>query len=266
MNHGLNNSVLYSACKVLSTFSKRGEQLQMRGTGFFIHTESDLCFVTNRHVVDIEYYDPEKYNGYELISLTVDNHRRNVTTGLPTDIVEVSIDNFNEFIFPEESENDIACLKNVRTSGMGEVVVIEHHISIDMVATEEEIKNKLSVCDFVAFPGFPDWYDHKNNTPVFRSGTISSDPRFDYSIGEESMGKCIAYEAFSFGGSSGSPVFAIQKGFRVGKGLVSSDENFYREVLMIGINAGSFRDKEGIHSGISYMYKSSEILKLINRP
>lgn len=85
-------------------------------------------------------------------------------------------------------------------------------------------------------------------------------------IASLSMGECIAYEAFSFGGSSGSPVFAIHNGFPVG-GAIQAGENFYRPVMLIGINAGHLV-VDGLdrhHAGISYMYKSSVILQIIDR-
>jgi hypothetical protein len=261
MNHGLNNTYLYSACKILSTFSNGKESVALIGTGFFINTGDSLSLITNRHVVDIQYKDyPKKYIGYELVSFIFDNHRVDPITKLPTDIIQVQVANFNEFIFPTEPLNDIACLNHVIP--VNGDVTIDHAIPINIVATEEQINTKLSVCDFVAFPGFPDWYDRRNNSPILRTGAISSDPRFDYSNTNNFMGNCMAFEAFSFGGSSGSPVFAIQKGVKLGAGL-SAPEDFYREVLLIGINAGHFPAENKQHSGISYLFKSSEILKLI---
>ena len=112
-------------------------------------------------------------------------------------------------------------------------------------------------------PGFPEWYDRQNNTPVFRMGTIASDPRLNYSyVPNAPIADRIAYEGFSTGGASGSPVFSIQRGFQTGDGIKAS-EGFYREVKLIGINAGHFNDQVG-HSGISYMFKSSTILDLID--
>jgi hypothetical protein len=263
MNHGINNSFLYTACRIISKFSRGTDVAISNGTGFFINKDNNGVLITNRHMVDIEYKDPKNlYKGFKLIELSVDNRRINPATGLPTDIVDVKIDNFNEFIFPDIKENDIACLKNIKIQSSD--VTIDFMIPYNIIATESKIKEKLSVCDFVAFPGFPEWYDKRNNTPILRSGVLASDPRFDYSIEKEFMGNCIAYEAFSFGGSSGSPVFAIQKGFPTGPGL-KAPENFYREILLIGINAGHFDTKDGHHSGISYLYKSSEIIKLLDK-
>jgi len=242
LNHGLNNSFLYSACRIISKFSNKVDTIIFTGTGFFVEKDANPYLITNRHMVDIQYMDyTNQYTGFKLIEFTIDNRRRDHVTKLPTDIVDIKIANINEFVFSEEFS-----------------------IPFSLIATEDKINNQLSVCDFVAFPGFPDWYDKRNNIPILRTGALASDPRFNYSNTTDFKGNCIAFEAFSFGGSSGSPVFAIQKGFKVGLGLQVPD-NFYREILLIGINAGHFITTEGHHSGISYLYKSSEILKLINK-
>ena len=94
-------------------------------------------------------------------------------------------------------------------------------------------------------------------------GTIASDPRMSYSyITGAPISSRIAYEGFSTAGSSGSPVFAVQRGFRTGGGI-SAPSDFFREVKLIGINAGHFEDQIG-HSGISFLYKSSVIHDIIN--
>ena len=175
-------------------------------------------------------------------------------------LLKWDIANYNEFVFPKIEQNDIACLKNIVHNGND--ISISYSIPYSLLANESKLNNDICVCDFVAFPGYPNWYDRLNNLPILRTGSIASDPRFDYSVSSNFMGNCIAYEAFSFGGSSGSPVFAIQKGFKVGSGLTAYD-GFYREILLIGINAGHFPDPEG-HSGISYFYKSSAIIELID--
>lgn len=136
-------------------------------------------------------------------------------------------------------------------------------IQYDFLASEEWINTKLTVCDTIAYPGFPEWFDHKNNTPIFRMGTIASNPRSDYCCGDnDPVAARVAYEGFSSGGASGSPVFAIQKGFRVGGGI-QAPEDFFREVKVVGINAGLFFNDKG-HSGISYFYKSSVIKNIID--
>lgn len=113
----------------------------------------------------------------------------------------------------------------------------------------------------IAIIGFPDVYDHLNNMPVLRAGVVSSDPRLNYSHCNQYLGHRLAYEAFSTGGSSGSPVIALQKGFPLGEGL-NAPADFYRPVKLIGINAGCVT-QSNVHQQMSYLYKSDIIRDLI---
>jgi hypothetical protein len=269
MNHGLNNTFLYTACRLTSIFKcqETGKPIPRPGTAFFVTNKmGQVCLVTNRHLVDIDYNESTpKYKNFVLTSLIIDNRQDDSETGLPTKIIELELENFNELRFSETYENDIACIVGVKITG-SESKEIAFPIDYDFIADNEKLNSKLSVCDFVAYPGFPEWYDKLNNNPILRTGTIASDPRFNYSYKTETNGECIAFEAFSFGGSSGSPVFAIQKGFPT-SGAIQAGENFYRPVMLIGINASHLSvdgpDKQ--HAGISLMYKSSAILDIIDK-
>lgn len=260
MIHGLNNSFLYSAKKVLAKWSNGTNVVQMRGTGFFVIKDENSFFITNRHVVEPGYSDP-KYMGYTVQEFVIESFGSFDGSNMPQGLRAATVGNWKDFKFHSNEYNDIACLKNVLVVGDG--FYVNAGIEYEKLATEEWISQKLSVCDSIAYPGFPDWYDHQNNTPIFRMGTIASDPRFDYSfIPGAPTASRIAYEGFSTGGASGSPVFATQRGFKV-NGTLTATEGFYREVKVIGINAGHFPDQKG-HSGISYLYKSSAILDIID--
>mgnify|MGYP002989389409 CR=1 FL=1 len=259
MMHGLNNTYLYAAKKIIAKWSDGSTQVELRGTGFFIQTESDIFFVTNRHVVEPGYSDA-KYKEYKVTEFVVEHFEDTDSSGLPTTIKTTPVANWEEFKFHPNFYNDVACLKSPKS--IGGMTVISS-IPYSMLATETWISEQVSVCDTIAYPGFPEWYDRQNNTPVFRMGTIASDPRLNYSyVPGAPVASRIAYEGFSTGGASGSPVFAVQRGFKTG-GVIKATEGFYREVKLIGINAGHFKDQVG-HSGISYLYKSSTILDLID--
>lgn len=259
MIHGINNTFLYSAKKITVTWSNGTETVVLRGTGFFINKDSELILVTNRHVVEPGYSN-NKYRDYRVNSIKFESLNFEDDGATSPKITAASIQNWNEFVFHQNPHNDVACLKNVRVDN---TMAVSFSIPYSMIATDDWLKQKLSVCDTIAYPGFPDWFDKQNNTPIFRMGTIASDPRLNYSCfpGEPVASK-MAYEGFSTGGASGSPVFAIQRGFPTGQGI-SAPKDFYREVKLIGINAGHFKDQEG-HSGISYLYKSSAIHDIID--
>lgn len=258
--HGLSNFFLYSAKKILATWSNGSHTVQMRGTGFFVINAPNAFLITNRHVVEPGYSDPQ-YAGYTVQELVIESFGSFDNDKMPQDLKTAKVNNWKEFVFHSNANNDIACLKNVVIEGDG--FHVNSGVPYEMLANDEWIREKLSVCDSIAYPGFPDWYDHQNNTPIFRMGTIASDPRFDYScIPGGPDASRIAYEGFSTGGASGSPVFATQRGFKI-SGALPASEGFYREVKVIGINAGHYADQVG-HSGISYLYKSSAILDIID--
>ena len=59
MLHGINNTFLYSAKKIVAVWVHETDAVELRGTGFFIDKDSELILVTNRHVVEPGYYGDE---------------------------------------------------------------------------------------------------------------------------------------------------------------------------------------------------------------
>jgi hypothetical protein len=121
----------------------------------------------------------------------------------------------------------------------------------------EEFYSTVQAFDLICFSGFPDQHDKLGNRPILRSGRIASDPRFNYSWDKSNHGSCVAYEGFSFAGSSGSPVYAPARG---ALGLQNS-----RDALVVGINAGHVPSYPNGHSGISYFYKSTVVLEIMSQ-
>ena len=264
MYHGLDNRFLYSAYQLHCIHANdAGQLIECSGTGFWLqNNDASPILVTNRHVVDLEYADC-KYAGFRLQKLVVSGKAIDKSSGRPD--IPVSLEAVQlKANFSDSPENDVACLEILRyftTDGFPKPT-ISYPIPRKFLATREDFESEFSVCDFVAFPGFPEWHDKRELRPILRTGTISSDPRYDYSSSSNYEGELIAYEAFSFGGSSGSPVFAVQKGPKPGVGI---DFPGFRELKLIGINGGHLyisEENQG-HSGISYMYKSSAILDIL---
>lgn len=260
MFHGLDNRFLYVAYRVTAAFDDDiGNQMSVSGTGFFVtNTRKEACFVTNRHVLDVAYTSP-KYSKYVLTGLRLTGKAPIGDGGAPELDQSLEIE-ASGVKYSAVHENDVACIVRPTARHSGSLNV-QWPIPYSMIAKANDFQSKLSVCDFVAFPGFPPWYDRRNERPILRTGTLASDPRYDYSWTGEFKGQCLAYEAFSFGGSSGSPVFAVQKGPRPGAGIEFAG---FRELMMIGINAGHLPADSGAHSGISYLYKSTAIVDLID--
>lgn len=270
MYHGLSNGFLYSAFKIEATFiNDIAQPKSVTGTAFFVQNKAEqICLVTNRHVVDLAYQatDPN-CKRFKLEGIRIRGKQLDKTSNLPTQHQSMNIlrPRYN-LRYSGVYENDVACIVAPKISSVdsSENCRVDFLIPHSLIADDTRISSKLTICDFVAFPGYPPWHDKRAERPILRTGTISSDPRFDYSHSRDYLGALIAYEAFSFGGSSGSPVFALEKGLKPGLGISFSG---YRELMMIGINAGHLwheeKGKES-HSGISYMYKSSAILDIID--
>lgn len=270
MFHGLDNSFLYSALKLNSHFERKStaEKENVSGTGFFVlNRDKQLCLVTNRHMLDIGYEkEPGKYAGFSLSHVEIYGFLADPSSkqAIPkTRSCAVLRSENNSIKFSSDYKNDVAVVINPQVlTPAGQGFNADYFVDRELIADSAWIDTKLTVCDFVAFPGFPPWHDKAEQRPIFRTGTISSDPRSNYSYTGQPEGQKIAYEAFSFGGSSGSPVFATQKGLQPGEGIRFDG---YREAKLIGINAGHLDHKYGQHSGISYFFKSSVILELIEK-
>lgn len=270
---GLNNDYLYTAVLIEAIFSNgvRSDEKPLSGTGFFLTpSPQKIILITNRHVLDLEYED-QKWRGYTLKQLKL-KLRVRAPNNMPHVIATQTIDftGTAKIVVDDLIDNDVAGVEvpidcfsvsnQVRATNPG------FFIPLSLLASESEYLTAFEVGDLVAFPGFPEWYDSKNFRPIMRIGTLASDPRYTYSFNEKN-GDCIAYEAFSFGGSSGSPVFALQRGF--GGDLTSGSD---RRLCLIGVNAGHLKVKNSesraahsAHSGISYMYTTSCIRRILDK-
>ena len=269
MFNGLSNAHLYTALQIGVEFQLRDQAAfaTKSGTAFCVRNRAGVsCIVTNRHMLDAGYNEPSgKFLGATLSSLWIDGFQ---TTAGDANAKPVNRVTFDVQLAPGAVRfaanyfEDVACLINpvVRVRGGG-LVSIGFFVDSDYLADDTWIEQQLSICDFVAFPGFPPWHDRLENRPILRTGTISSDPRANYSDTSTSKGRRIAYEAFSFGGSSGSPVFATEKGIRSTAEIITTG---FREGRLVGINAGHLEGDYQAHSGISFFVKSSAILELIN--
>lgn len=259
MFHGISNQFLYAVSRVELKFVNptTSEEVESQGTGFFVVKDEQIYFITNRHVLDISRIDA-KYVDFRLDTIKFDLRRYDKESkSTLSDKVEAVL--YTKTL-PDDDCDDVVCLSQIKLEGKG--VRADVYFPYDMLADEACLENEISVCDSIAVIGFPYAYDRLNNMPVLRSGVISSDTRQNYSISNNYMGHVIAYEAYSTGGLSGSPVLALQKGFPVG-GTLTTPEGFYRPVKIVGINAGRLNDLDGVHQQMSYMYKSEVIRKLI---
>lgn len=267
MFNGVSNAHLYTAARI-ETSVALGDQtpISKTGTAFFVqNTKGVLCLITNRHLLDFGYGDSTgKFRGATLTNVRVETFSPQGRDRRERPDVRIAFDfllELSQIKFAAEYHEDVAAIIDPKYLLLpGENKSIDYYLLASELADDSWIESKLSVCDFVAYPGFPTWHDKSEMRPILRTGTIASDPRSNFSDISTSKGRRIAYEAFSSGGSSGSPVYATEKGFKGGGGI---EVTGHRESRLIGINAGHLSGDFGAHSGVSYFIKSSAILDLI---
>ena len=231
------------------------------GSGFWVADESDnAMFITNRHLVDLAYLD-KKYlgAGYRLSRLTVSSHSTDPRNqGVVVDLN--SDDNDIEIQLPTSDDVDIVILIP-RTSDFR---TPPFTIPAYRALADHWFFEDLPWGTQVSFASFQAWRDSTTQKPILRTGIVSSDPRDDYSSDMVNNRKsALLLEAFSFSGSSGSPIFVSEGILGEGKGR--------NPIQVIGIMCGHiWNDKDTsvehrTHVGLSYCHKSTVLLEMLNR-
>lgn len=248
------NQFLYSAYKVATHFRDNiGTQKSFQGTAFVIALGSgDLAIVTNRHVIDVDYKEPTgKYKKFKLAAITATGRREDDS------LYRFAIDITSSIAYSRNVLDDVAVFISPKCQALENMpdMKLFYHFGLEDLADDDFFHSQLAPFDVVAFAGFPEEHDRLAERPLMRGGRIASDPKFDFSLNAKAAGRCVAYEAFSHGGASGSPVYALAKGFR---GLEGA-----RTGRLVGINAGHLNREMGQHTGLSYFYRSTVILEIL---
>lgn len=252
MFHQPPRNFLYSAHKIAVSFSDGfGTTKTGLGTGFFIELETNVvAFITNRHVLEPD-YKSAKYRDFGVTNIEVSGYQPNDSH------FSLSLKLNQVYYTHDDDKNDIACIIQPRSDPLKDTGEQQSLFRFTMshLAHEDVFMNGLQPFDELAFSGYPGQHDKSSSRPILRGGRVASDPRYNYSHSGKYDGECVAYEGFSSEGASGSPVFAPSRG--------SSNIANSRNGFLVGINAGHLTENYG-HSGISYFYKSTAILKLLD--
>lgn len=243
------NNFIYCSYKVTVKFADDlGNSHLCRGTGFFLAAGGSAVFVTNRHVLDPKYKKKNVQESMRLIEIRILGKTHQGET------YELIVDSKQLALYPDSNEDDVACIINPQCQSTKETTEIFYHFGVEDLADEYLFSEGLHPGDQIFYAGFPDPYDKLAQRPLLRSGSIASDPRYAYSHSGADEGARIAYEGFSSGGASGSPIWAAARGAPNA-----------RNGSVIGVNAGHIDQKFGSHSGISFFYKSTVIHALLRK-
>lgn len=256
MFHSLPIDFLYSAYFITSTFSDcYGKDRTYSGTAFFLNSFDGQTpnLVTNRHIIE------PKYKNAELAHLDL-VHKHTAIRGYfqPRQFQKFLLQaKPDDWMFSKNRAEDVAMLRAPKVVKLNDYdATTPYGLSATLLATVADFESEMNICDLLAFPGYPPWYDRNGERPIIRSGSIASDPISDYMFESAQPARRMAYEAFSFGGSSGSPVFALARGIKTSGGISGGN-----------LNAGHLDDRKDFdrqHSGISYLFKSTCIAELLD--
>lgn len=157
-------------------------------------------------------------------------------------------------LYHANPDNDVALVLCDGMFSDGSNDCLHWHFGAEQLADEAMFGSAIRPYDKICFSGFPEMHDIAGKRPILRVGHIASDPRYSYSHTGKSLGDCVAYEGFSFKGSSGSPIFAVPRG--------PQGDPISRPGYLIGVNAGRIKTPNIELTGISYFYKSSVIVEI----
>jgi hypothetical protein len=289
MDTGFSAVQLYSACKL--TFTHYYEPNDhtpplLFGTGFitgFPTGDRRFALVTNRHLADIPWVDPDR-DGTTLKAVKIefwqsDKLRLEFDIEDPKPLyhsdtsIDIAVIPFGPRIDPKMLGTPYDNIENIMSDLDTDHLMLKHALSWEYLLECESLWPLLRPGEFVAFPGYPTWYDRLQIRPVLRSGVIASDPQTNYrfSEGEPSNrdgNQQVLFDAFSTKGNSGSPVFVAQCGIAPVEVKIKVSENDsapqtggklafsnYHRSFLIGINAGHFNDldsdRPNDHAGLS---------------
>ena len=264
MYHPIPRLWLEATNRIDVRFDNGAETKHVSGSGFWLAIEPTMkvVFITNRHVVDMA-YKCKKYigEGYQPSRLTVSSH---------------GSDPYHQGVVADlERDIDI----RVHSSYGVDIAIVtkweyrrEHPLVIraSKLLADQSYLDGLPWGAQVSFASFQAWRDSNTQKPILRTGIVSSDPRDDYVSDMVDRKSALLLEAFSFSGSSGSPLIANAFGLQLEPGTLSGGPGF-REARIIGIMCGHIPNREdravasSMHVGLSYCHKSTMLLEMLSQ-
>ena len=265
MYHPLPRQWLEATNRLEVLFYNGAKKKHRTGSGFWVVTEDRTKgFITNRHLVDMTYAD-DRYltEGYRVSRITVSSHstmpkNRGVVADLRGDL---------DIRVHASYGVDIAILvpsSHAPSAGPSPISVpASTHLA------DRPFFEALPWGAQVSFASFQAWRDSTTGKPILRTGIVSSDPVDDYSSDMVRRKCALLLEAFSFSGSSGSPLFANAFGIQTDDTITGGPG--FRPARVIGVvcghipNGKSTTAASSTHAGLSYAHKSTILLEMLSQ-
>lgn len=277
MSSGVDFRHFYSAVRIVAKNKlPDGVPSVTYGTGFLVQVTSDssnCVIVSNRHILNRAWSEPLWIDSELTLDLDIWlNRDRKLSCKIvapeifshPDDTVDVAAVPFHHVLVSQPDLGDIT---------------VDSALPWEFLVQAESYWDCIEPSEAVFLPGYPEWYDRADGRPIMRTGSIVSDPQFDYRRNEGPPtnldgNRQILFEAFSSSGNSGSPVFVAQRGMQSSTHIKYT--GVYHPSLLVGINAGhtemkgdAIQDADGKihltnwHVGLSRMFKTSAIADVV---
>lgn len=267
---------LYAALRLsVHTYERDGSDSKTvgSGTGFVVSrspisrkmrvTDNDAGYlVTNRHVFDPDYAG---FTGRKLDKVTVSGF---VQPTLKGKIVAANAKPVEFTIrspqpsFPTGAGNaDIAVIDLEAADIPGGCPELTELSNLRLASANDFNNGGLHVGAQVLIPGYPSIDQATAARPILVSGTVASDPREAAEIGSQSFSGCVLCHSFSWGGMSGSPVFAFLPKYPLSWGDV--EHGHTGELALVGVNRGHLKIGGTAEGTLTYFVKSSLLAPLL---
>ena len=165
----------------------------------------------------------------------------------------------------DDPQIDIALLRVTAVINPDQINIEPAHV--DIIADSRFLETELEWRAQVSFSSFQPWRDTQTERPIVRVGILASDPAYPFVSTKVGRTRVHLLEAFSFAGSSGSPVFANAKGIELGQGLRGGE---FRPAKIVGIMTGHLPNEDSAtgapyktHTGLSFCHRSDVLLAMV---
>ncbi|MEU6541630.1 serine protease [Streptomyces sp. NPDC047000] len=266
----INESHLYASLWLtVHTYERDGSPSKLVGSGTGFVMERTLLgrrhhkgiLITNRHILDPDYI---KLTGKKVDRLEINGFRQDTWSKHPAgkaEPVRFTISS-PEPIFASDGA-DIAAIDLDKAEIPGGCPELTQLPSLRL-AGSNDFAHRIHVGAQVITTGYPSIDQVTGPRPILVSGTIASDPRESAAIGADFFPECVLCHSFSWGGMSGSPVFALlprnEESFSTWDDIERKDP---RELRLVGVNRGHVRIGGSAEGALTYFAKSTVLGQLL---
>ncbi|MFZ6772888.1 hypothetical protein ACO0LB_09225 [Undibacterium sp. SXout7W] len=262
-----NENLIWTVHRLKTTFiDSIGNQ--RTGTGFWV---SDLKggrhFVTNKHNVD----PTLKFGSETQLKLhSAEIELRRIESGVPLpETFFFKVSNLDSLVISKTADCAVLLAPHLHDHDPTTFQIADITKFKDIATIEEFEEGSIKVMESAVFIGYPGskgkyWSDNFLGLPIARQCSIASWPRISFVHEDIPTTDAMLVSGLSFSGSSGSPVFVLNRGIRPGGDI---NDPTWRPARLVGVMSGHFFENKEVpamfaHTGLSYLTRSTSLIEL----